>query len=54
MLRTLQLQSCAQGVPEFIEATGMTGALEISDEVFSSEENRLHTIKPILAATLSS
>ena len=52
MLGTFQLQSCAKAVPDFIEATGMTGGLESSDEVYSSEENRLHTIKAILAATL--
>lgn len=40
----------------------MTGGLEVTDEVFSSEasivfhqaENRLHTIKAILVATLGS
>jgi ornithine carbamoyltransferase len=43
------------------ESTGMTGGLEVTDEVFQSPaniafdqaENRLHTIKAILVATLS-
>jgi ornithine carbamoyltransferase len=47
---------------EIMEATGMTGGLEVTDEVFTSEasivfhqaENRLHTIKAILVATLGS
>jgi len=47
---------------EIMEATGMFGGLEVTDEVFSSEasivfhqaENRLHTIKAILVATLGS
>jgi ornithine carbamoyltransferase len=47
---------------EIMEATGMLGGLEVTDEVFSSEasivfhqaENRLHTIKAILVATLGS
>jgi ornithine carbamoyltransferase len=45
---------------EIIEHTGMTNGLEVTDEVFSSgasivfdqAENRLHTIKAILVATL--
>jgi ornithine carbamoyltransferase len=44
------------------EATGMTGGLEVTDEVFSSPaniafdqaENRLHTIKAIMVATIGS
>jgi ornithine carbamoyltransferase len=47
---------------EIMEATGMLDGLEVTDEVFSSEasivfhqaENRLHTIKAILVATLGS
>jgi ornithine carbamoyltransferase len=47
---------------EIMEATGMTDGLEVTDDVFSSEasivfhqaENRLHTIKAILVATLGS
>ena len=47
---------------EIMEATGMLGGLEVTDQVFSSEasivfhqaENRLHTIKAILVATLGS
>ena len=47
---------------EIMEATGMLGGLEVTDEVFKSEasivfhqaENRLHTIKAILVATLGS
>jgi len=47
---------------EIMEATGMLGGLEVTDEVFSSEasivfhqaENRLHTIKAVLVATLGS
>ncbi len=43
------------------ESTGMTGGLEVTDEVFSSPaniafdqaENRLHTIKAIMVATMS-
>jgi ornithine carbamoyltransferase len=45
---------------EMMEATGMTGGLEVTGEVFESDrsivfdqaENRLHTIKAILVATL--
>ena len=45
---------------EIMEHTGMTGGLEVTDEVFRSGasivfdqgENRLHTIKAILVATL--
>ena len=45
---------------EIMEHTGMTGGLEVTDEVFRSPasivfdqaENRLHTIKAILVATL--
>ena len=45
---------------EIAEHTGMTGGLEVTDEVFSSAasiafdqaENRLHTIKAVLVATL--
>ena len=45
---------------EIAEATGMSGGLEVTDEVFRSPasivfdqaENRLHTIKAILVATL--
>jgi ornithine carbamoyltransferase len=45
---------------EIIEHTGMTNGLEVTDEVFTSSvsivfdqaENRLHTIKAILVATL--
>jgi ornithine carbamoyltransferase len=45
---------------EIMEHTGMTGGLEVTDEVFNSgasivfdqAENRLHTIKAILVATL--
>jgi ornithine carbamoyltransferase len=45
---------------EIMEHTGMTGGLEVTDEVFNSPasivfdqaENRLHTIKAILVATL--
>jgi ornithine carbamoyltransferase len=47
---------------EMMEHTGMTDGLEVTGEVFSSEasivfdqaENRLHTIKAILVATLGS
>jgi ornithine carbamoyltransferase len=47
---------------EIMEATGMAGGLEVTNEVFTSEasivfdqaENRLHTIKAILVATLGS
>jgi ornithine carbamoyltransferase len=47
---------------EIMEATGMTAGLEVTDEVFQSPasivfhqaENRLHTIKAILVATLGS
>lgn len=46
---------------EIGELTGMTGGLEVSDEVFSSPanvafdqaENRLHTIKAIMVATMA-
>jgi len=46
---------------EIMEHTGMTGGLEVTGEVFNSEasivfdqaENRLHTIKAILVATLT-
>jgi ornithine carbamoyltransferase len=45
---------------EIMEHTGMTGGLEVTDEVFNSPasivfdqaENRLHTIKAVLVATL--
>ena len=45
---------------ELIEATGMTEGVEVTDEVFQSSasvvfdqaENRLHTIKALLVATL--
>jgi ornithine carbamoyltransferase len=45
---------------EIMEHTGLTGGLEVSEEVFSSPaniafdqaENRLHTIKAVLVATL--
>jgi ornithine carbamoyltransferase len=45
---------------EVMEHTGLTGGLEVTDEVFESErsivfdqaENRLHTIKAVLVATL--
>ena len=45
---------------EIMEHTGMTYGLEVTDEVFASEasivfdqaENRLHTIKAVLVATL--
>jgi ornithine carbamoyltransferase len=45
---------------EIMEHTGMTSGLEVTDEVFGSEasivfdqaENRLHTIKAIMVATL--
>jgi len=45
---------------EIMEHTGMTGGLEVTDEVFRSDasivfdqaENRLHTIKAIMVATL--
>jgi ornithine carbamoyltransferase len=45
---------------EIMEHTGMTGGLEVTGEVFESNasivfdqaENRLHTIKAILLATL--
>ena len=44
-----------------MESTGLTGGLEVTDEVFESpisvvfdqSENRLHTIKAILVATLA-
>jgi ornithine carbamoyltransferase len=47
---------------EIMEHTGMTGGLEVTDEVFESSasivfdqaENRLHTIKALLVATLGS
>ena len=43
------------------ELTGLTGGLEVTDEVFSSPatiafdqaENRLHTVKALLVATLA-
>jgi ornithine carbamoyltransferase len=43
-----------------MEHTGMTGGLEVTDEVFRSPaaivfdqaENRLHTIKAIMVATI--
>ena len=46
---------------EMMEATDMPNGLEVTDEVFESEasivfdqaENRLHTIKAILVATLA-
>jgi ornithine carbamoyltransferase len=46
---------------EIAAVTGMTGGLEVTDEVFRSAasivfdqaENRLHTIKAVLVATLS-
>ena len=46
---------------EMTEATGMSGGLEVADEVFRSPasivfdqaENRLHTIKAVLVATLA-
>jgi ornithine carbamoyltransferase len=46
--------------PEMMEHTGMTSGLEVTGEVFQSDasivfdqaENRLHTIKAILVATL--
>ena len=45
---------------QIMEHTGMTGGLEVTDEVFKSSasivfdqaENRLHTIKAIMVATL--
>ena len=45
---------------EIMEHTGMTNGLEVTDEVFTSNvsivfdqaENRLHTIKAVLVATL--
>ena len=45
---------------EIMEHTGMTDGLEVTDEVFRSPaaivfdqaENRLHTIKAVLVATL--
>jgi ornithine carbamoyltransferase len=44
---------------EVIEQTGMESGLEVTDEVFESSrsifdqaENRLHTIKAVLMATL--
>ena len=45
---------------EIMEHTGMTSGLEVTDEVFQSgasivfdqAENRLHTIKAVLVATL--
>jgi ornithine carbamoyltransferase len=47
---------------EIMEHTGMTGGLEVTGEVFESPasivfdqaENRLHTIKALLVATLGS
>ena len=46
---------------EMTEATGMSSGLEVTDEVFRSPasivfdqaENRLHTIKAVLVATLA-
>ncbi len=46
---------------DIAELTGMTGGLEVSDEVFNSPvniafdqaENRLHTIKAVMVATMS-
>ena len=46
---------------EIAERTGMTGGLEVTDEVFTSKaniafdqaENRLHTIKAVMVATLA-
>jgi ornithine carbamoyltransferase len=46
---------------EIMEHTGMTSGLEVTDEVFRSPasivfdqaENRLHTIKAVLVATLA-
>jgi ornithine carbamoyltransferase len=46
---------------QIAEATGMTGGLEVTDEVFASSaniafdqaENRLHTIKALMVATLT-
>ena len=46
---------------DIMEHTGMTGGLEVTDEVFKSgasivfdqAENRLHTIKAVLVATLA-
>ncbi len=45
---------------EVAELTGVTGGLEVTDEVFASPaniafdqaENRLHTIKALMVATL--
>ena len=45
---------------EIMDHTGMTSGLEVTDEVFTSPaaivfdqaENRLHTIKAVLVATL--
>jgi len=45
---------------EIMDRTGMTSGLEVTDEVFTSPaaivfdqaENRLHTIKAVLVATL--
>jgi ornithine carbamoyltransferase len=47
---------------EIMQRTGMTGGLEVTDEVFQSPasivfdqaENRLHTIKAVLVATIGS
>jgi ornithine carbamoyltransferase len=47
---------------EIMEHTGMSGGLEVTGEVFESQasivfdqaENRLHTIKSLLVATLGS
>ena len=47
---------------EMMEATGMTDGLEVTEEVFESPasvafdqaENRLHTIKAVMVATLGS
>ena len=54
--------SCARfvRVREIVEATGMMAGLEVTNEVFESPasivfdqaENRMHTIKAIMVATL--
>ena len=56
---TLNLLVTTVGLPVF-EAAGMTSGLEVTNDVFDSDasivfdqaENRLHTIKAILVATL--